>query len=52
MFSSEREMQDLFVKETKRIYIEYYTKDLMEINYLWSCIADLVNELSEALKYN
>lgn len=39
-------------EETKRIYIEYYTKDLMETNYLWSCIADLVNELSEALKYN
>lgn len=39
-------------EETKRIYIEYYTKDLMETNYLWSCIADLANELSEALKYN
>lgn len=39
-------------EETKKIYIEYYTKDLMESNYLWSCIADLANELSEALKYN
>lgn len=39
-------------EETKKIYIGYYTNDLMESNYLWSCIADLANELSEALKYN
>nr|WP_317279415.1 DUF4116 domain-containing protein [uncultured Fusobacterium sp.] len=39
-------------EETKKIYIEYYTKDLMESNYLWSCIVYLANELSEALKYN
>ena len=36
--------------ETKRIYIEYYTKNMMESNYLWSCISELSNSLSEALK--
>lgn len=39
-------------EETKKIYIEYYTKNKMESNYLWSCISYLANELSEALKYN
>lgn len=36
--------------DTKKIYIEYYTKNMMESNYLWDCIAEISNSLSEALK--
>lgn len=36
--------------DTKKKYIEYYTKNMMESNYLWDCIADLSTALSEALK--
>ena len=35
--------------ETKKIYIEYYTKNMVKSNYLWSCISQLSNKLSEAL---
>lgn len=37
--------------DTKKIYIEYYTKNQMESNYLWDCISELTNNLSEALKF-
>lgn len=37
--------------ETKKIYIEYYTKNILETIYLWDSISELSNKLSEALKY-
>lgn len=36
--------------ETKKKYIEYYTKDNMETTYLWDCISQIASSLSEALK--
>ena len=36
--------------ETKKKYIEYYTKDNMETTYLWDCISQIANSLSEALR--
>lgn len=37
--------------ETKKIYIEYYTENKLETVYLWDCISQLSNNLSEALQY-